>query len=98
MFLIIGNMTMPKNNHTRLGKLSLCHFHTIMRVPENMHNTNAAMAYDHLALDRQFLNNLLVFDIALDSHDRRERFKLINDRKTRYIASMDDEFYLREMG
>ena len=74
-------MAMPKNHNTRLRKLLPCHLHAIMRIAQNMHDSDHIVSNSVLALNRQLRYHLFIFYISLDSYDGDNCFQLIQNRK-----------------
>src|SRR5579872_2657417 len=69
-FFIAGNVTMPEYYTTRGWKFLPRYFRAIMRITQDMHDTNATMAHYYFALDWQFEPHLVLFDVALHSYHR----------------------------
>ena len=86
---------MPEHHHPRLGKLLPRHPDAIMRISQDMHNSNPTLPHHNLALNRQFHYDLLIFNIALYSYHRRYHLQLINNRKDREIARVNNQFDAR---
>ena len=86
--LIPGNMAMPEHHHARPRKLLPCHLHPIMRIPQDMHNADAAISHHDFALNGQFQHHLFLLDVALDGCHRRYGFQFRNyckDSMTQFI-------------
>ena len=67
MFLIPGDMTMPKHNNTSIGEFLTGHLCMTSRISQNMHNPNATVTNNDLALKRQLQHDLVMLNIALHS-------------------------------
>lgn len=88
---------MPEHYHTRRGKLLSCYPRPVMRLAQDMHNPNTAMAYYNLAFDRQLQHDLFIFNIALYSYHGRNGLQFAKDGENREITGMNDQFDACEM-
>jgi hypothetical protein len=68
--LIPGDMTMPEHNNTSIGEFLTGHLCMTSRISQDMHNPNATVTNNDLALNRQFQHHRFLLNIALHRHDR----------------------------
>src|SRR2546428_6073643 len=71
MFLVIGNVTMPKHNNTSIREFLASHQRMSLRIAQNMHNPDPTMTHHYLAFDGQLQYDLFMFDVALHGHHGR---------------------------
>jgi hypothetical protein len=81
MFLVVRDMTMPKYNNAGIRKLLAGHTHTVMRIAQDVHNTDVTMANNHLSLRWQLQDDFFMLNIALHSHYGRYGLQLRQDRQ-----------------
>src|SRR6266567_6244369 len=93
VLLVPGNMAMTKHNNTSIGEFLASHPYMSLRISQNMHNTNATMPNNHLALNRQLQYNLFILNITLHCHYGRYGLQLIQNREDREIAGMDNQLH-----
>src|SRR5258708_39570312 len=88
--LIPGDMTMPEHNNTSIGEFLTGHLCMTSRISQDMHNPNATVTNNDLALNRQFQHHRFLLNIPLYCYHRRNRLQLRNDAKDGEVTRMDD--------
>ena len=83
---------MSIDNNTRRRKFLTCQAGATSSVTQNMDDANPTMAHYNLAFNRQFEHDLIILNVALNSHDRGNSFQFVNNRENGKIACMNDQF------
>src|SRR6266566_6504262 len=95
--LVPGDMTMPKHHAAGCGEFLTRHPFAVMRLAQDMNDTNTAMPDHHLTFDGQFPYYLILLNIALHRHYGRNCLQLGKHRQHRHITCVNNQLDAREM-